>query len=392
LGGLGPVFFHATILIFCGGTMLRVLWRAARQETLDADFMQLDLWLYNAALVCFAGVFCLEVMRAGIAEQVLEERNLTGVGPILAQAVVQSLVPFSYILLFSLVLKNTKSMRRQRTLSFGTVCSVALAIVLSGVSGSRYGFNTDGEPERGSVAKSAEATTHLKYGEAVEAIRRKGEPLVSARQFPEALDEMQGLEAIFSQEVGREGDTALWRAYLRARKGTDFGAVLTRPLKSEHAFLLQMPEEEELLLSLFLWNGLMEPLSERYAWMGFPQLSDAESFAAALEALRVRQIPSQRVEVEYFSGILKWKERRFLAARRHFERVLELFPGHANATVFLERIARETNRDVLLRQMQSSRSRLGGTHEVGSGLWGTVTRDALWLPLEMNPGFYEVAL
>ncbi len=367
-----------------------MLWRAARQETVDEDFMQLDLWLYNAALISFAAVFCLEVMRTGTIGQILKQADMTAAGEVLGRAFRRALAPLSYTLLFSLVLKNTRGMRQQRTLSFGTVCALALAILLSGVYGGLYGFNAEGKREEATVEERSDANVESKRSVQFDAIRRKVEPLKAARQYADALNEMGALVAGFPQKA--ESDVEALSRYLQGRKGEDFRSLLERSLAREHAFLSEAPEEEELLLNLFLWNGLFEPLSERYAWGGFPELRDAEGFSAALESLRTRPGNSSEIEAEYFAGILKWKERRFLAARQHFERVLDRFPGHSNATVFLERIFRETGRENALRELQSSRRRLGGMKDAGSGVWWTVSRDTLWMPFEMNPGSCEVVL
>jgi hypothetical protein len=372
--------------------MVRVLWHAARQETVDEDFMQLDIWLYNAALISFTVVFCLEVMRTtGTIGQILKQGNITEMGGILGRAFRQALVPLNYILLFSLVLKHTRGMRQQRTLSFGTLCALVAAIALSGLSGSLHGFDTKEKQSETPSGETADVSGGVKRSESFDALRRKVAPLMAARQYADALNEMQGLEAVFSQEVGTEG-TGLFLKYLQGRKGEDFRSLLTRPLAREHAFLAEAPQEEEVLLSLFLWNGLLEPLSERYAWGGIPEFRDPEGLAAALESVRTRPDNPDTIEAEYFAGVLKWKQRRFLAARQHFEAVLKRFPGHANATVFLERIAREMGRDALLRELQSSRRRLGGVQEEGSGVWGNDNRDSFWLPFEMNPGHYEIVL
>jgi hypothetical protein len=389
LGEAGSFCFHATVLLFCGGMMVRVLWRAARQETVDEDFMQLDLWLYNAALVSFAAVFCLEVMRTtGTIAQILKQRDLAELSGVVGQAFRLALTPLSYILLFGLVLKTTRGMRQQRALSLGTVCALVLAIILSGVEGGLHGFATREERGESSTEETVDGDGAQKNSVQFEALRRKVEPLLTAHRYAEALDEMAALEAGFSGKG--EGENLLV-PYLKGRKGEDFRSLLTRPLASEHAFLAQLPEEE-LLLTLYLWNGLLEPLSERYAWGGFPQWQNPEGLATALESVRTRPGSSSGVEAEYFAGVLKWRQRRFLAARQHFERVLDRFPGHSNATVFLERIARERGDEKLLHEWQSSRRRLGGMSDAGSGVWATVNRELIWLPFEMNPGVYEVVL
>ncbi|HPS00412.1 MAG TPA: hypothetical protein PLA90_02610, partial [Candidatus Sumerlaeota bacterium] len=362
-----------------------------RQETVDEDFMQLDLWLYNAALVSFAAVFCLEVMRTtGTIAQILKQRDLAQLSGVFGQAFRQALTPLNYVLLFSLVLKNTRGMRQQRTLSLGTVCALVLAITLSGVEGGLHGFEARGERGESPTGQIVEGDGTRKHSGEFDALRRKVEPLMAARQYADALNEMTALEAGFPRQAEANG-SALLPQYLKGRKGEDFHSLLTRPLAPEHAFLAPLPEEE-LLLTLYLWNGLLEPLSERYAWGGFPQWQDPEGLAAALESFRSRPENSAGIEAEYLAGVLKWQQRRFLAARQHFERVLERFPGHSNATVFLERIARERGDEKMWHELQSSRRRLGGMQDAGSGVWATVSREALWMPFEMNPGSCEVVL
>ena len=190
---------------------------------------------------------------------------------------------------------------------------------------------------------------------------------------------------------------------------------------------------------LFLKNGFLDRLRERYASAGLPPISDARAFVAALSPLEDRkleaggqrpgaggkteevlpttytlqttdhrlqtpdsrlQTPASRLqtpdsslpEAEYLRGVILYQSGDRDGAEKAFRNVLAAQPEHANAISLLERIAADRDDKDALSQLQARLRRIANPEMTGNHSWGLNLLKILWCAFEVNPGRYEIEM
>jgi tetratricopeptide (TPR) repeat protein len=183
---------------------------------------------------------------------------------------------------------------------------------------------------------------------------------------------------------------------------------------------------------LFLKNGFLDRLRERYASAGLPPISDARAFVAALSPLEDQkleaggqrpeaggkteggqatthtlqttdsrlQTPDSRLqppassppEAEYLKGVILYQSGDRDGAEKAFRNVLAAQPEHANAISLLERIAADRHDKDALSQLQARLRRIANPEMTGNHSWGLNLLKILWCAFEVNPGRYDIEM
>ena len=182
---------------------------------------------------------------------------------------------------------------------------------------------------------------------------------------------------------------------------------------------------------LFLKNGFLDRLRERYASAGLPPISDAQAFVAALsqtgdwgletgkktekkDSSSLKPTTSSLLagethallspvsglkptaysltEAEYLKGAILYQSGDRDGAEKAFRNVLAAQPEHANAISLLERIAADRDDKEALSQLQALLRRITNPEMTGNHSWGLNLLKILWCPFEVNPGRYEIEM
>jgi tetratricopeptide (TPR) repeat protein len=390
LGIPGFVLIHGAILIAYGAFLAGVFRRAYRDEKMDEDFMRIDVWVLNLGLCCFVFIALLDIFRT--------QPSVLSVLHALAKAVML----LGFLLLALLSARVIKEGRGGSWFPLLVVGAITSSLILSGGRAFLVAYDLamakrllaakqheaalamlDRAQASNEILKSSAATTR-------ELALRK-EAYAGTGRYDEALA-LAGESLLRRLRSRLDGETLqLFKKYLAAEdlersfQSGDRGIDLEE-LAQIHQALETLPAEEERLLVLFLENGFLDRLAERYAWSGFPQWSDPNALELALRRWRA-QHPSDAWQAEFFLGLLASREERFSSARRLFQAALAKMPGHANAVTSLERaLAAESKLTEVSRTRRLPRKItpamvLGGTGAVSG-------RTTLYAALEMNPGTY----
>jgi tetratricopeptide (TPR) repeat protein len=357
---------------------------------MDEDFMRIDVWVLNLGLCCFVFIALLDIFRT--------QPSVLSVLHALAKAVML----LGFLLLALLSARVIKEGRGGSWFPLLVVGAITSSLILSGGRAFLVAYDLamakrllaakqheaalamlDRAQASNEILKSSAATTR-------ELALRK-EAYAGTGRYDEALA-LAGESLLRRLRSRLDGETLqLFKKYLAAEDldrsfhSGDRGIDLEE-LAQIHQALETLPAEEERLLVLFLENGFLDRLAERYAWSGFPQWSDPNALELALRRWRA-QHPSDAWQAEFFLGLLASREERFSSARRFFEAALAKAPGHANAVTSLERaLAAESKLTEVSRTRRLPRKItpamvLGGTGAVSG-------RTTLYAALEMNPGTY----
>jgi len=390
LGIPGFVLIHGAILTAYGAFLAGVFRRAYRDEKMDEDFMRIDVWVLNLGLCCFVFIALLDIFRT--------QPSVLSVLHALAKAVML----LGFLLLALLSARVIKEGRGGSWFPLLVVGAITSSLILSGGRAFLVAYDLamakrllaakqheaalamlDRAQASNEILKSSAATTR-------ELALRK-EAYAGTGRYDEALA-LAGESLLRRLRSRLDGETLqLFKKYLAAEDlersfhSGDRGIDLEE-LAQIHQALETLPAEEERLLVLFLENGFLDRLAERYAWSGFPQWRDPDTLELALRRWRA-QHPSDAWQAEFFLGLLASREERFSSARRLFQAALAKMPGHANAVASLERaLAAESNLTEVSRTRRLPRKItpamvLGGTGAVSG-------RTTLYAALEMNPGTY----
>ena len=390
LGIPGFVLIHGAILIAYGTFLAGVFRRAYRDEKMDEDFMRIDVWVLNLGLCCFVFIALLDIFRT--------QPSVLSVLHALAKAVML----LGFLLLALLSARVIKEGRGGSWFPLLVVGAITSSLILSGGRAFLVAYDLamakrllaakqheaalamlDRAQASNEILKSSAATTR-------ELALRK-EAYAGTGRYDEALA-LAGESLLRRLRSRLDGETLhLFKKYLAAEDldrsfhSGDRGIDLEE-LAQIHQALETLPAEEERLLVLFLENGFLDRLAERYAWSGFPQWSDPNALELALRRWRA-QHPSDAWQAEFFLGLLASREERFSSARRFFEAALAKAPGHANAVTSLERaLAAESNLTEVSRTRRLPRKITPAMVLGGTG--AAFGRTTLYAALEMNPGTY----
>jgi tetratricopeptide (TPR) repeat protein len=160
---------------------------------------------------------------------------------------------------------------------------------------------------------------------------------------------------------------------------------------------------------LFLKNGFLDRLRERYASAGLPPISDVQAFASALSPPEGRRLEEKQKEggsqasslqppasslpeAEYLKGAILHQSGDRDGAEKAFRNVLAAQPEHANAISLLERIAADRDDKDALSQLQARLRRIANPEMTGNHSWGLNLLKILWCAFEVNPGRYEIEM
>jgi tetratricopeptide (TPR) repeat protein len=167
---------------------------------------------------------------------------------------------------------------------------------------------------------------------------------------------------------------------------------------------------------LFLKNGFLDRLRERYASAGLPPISDVQAFASALsqaggwrletgdwrleekqkkeisQAYSLQPTAYSLTEAEYLKGAILYQSGDRDGAEKAFRNVLAAQPEHANAISLLERIAADRHDKDALSRLQARLRRIANPEMTGNHSWGLNLLKILWCPFEVNPGRYEIEM
>ena len=390
LGIPGFVLIHGAILIAYGAFLAGVFRRAYRDEKMDEDFMRIDVWVLNLGLCCFVFIALLDIFRA--------QPSVLSVLHALAKAVML----LGFLLLLLLSARVAKEGRGSSWLPLLVVGAITSSLILSGGRAFLVAYDLamakrflaakqhedalamlDRAQASNEILKSSTATTR-------ELALRK-EAYAGTGRYDEALA-LAGESLLRRLRSRLDGETLqLFKKYLAAEDldrsfhSGDRGIDLEQ-LAQIHQALETLPAEEERLLVLFLENGFLDRLAERYAWSGFPQWRDPDALELALRRWQARH-PSDAWQAEFFLGLLASREERFSSARRLFQAALAKMPGHANAVASLERaLAAESDLTEASRTRRLPRKITPAMVLGGPGAASGNT--TLYAALEMNPGTY----
>ena len=167
---------------------------------------------------------------------------------------------------------------------------------------------------------------------------------------------------------------------------------------------------------LFLKNGFLDRLRERYASAGLPPISDVQAFASVLsqtgdwgletgdwrleekqkkggsQAYSLQPTAYSLTEAEYLKGVILHQFGDRDGAEKAFRNVLAAQPEHANAISLLERIAADRDDKDALSQLQARLRRIANPEMTGNHSWGLNLLKILWCAFEVNPGRYKIEM
>lgn len=246
----------------------------------------------------------------------------------------------------------------------------------------------------------------------------------SSHKYPEALDHILAyLRLVSSLGFRKPAAKADFDSYfqhgplqplLNKRNTRDSRQLFDRL----HSSMDRRAALAEKMHYLFLKNGLLDRLRERYASAGLPPISDVQAFVAALSPPEGRSPEAggkkeeiqpttsslhsitsslqptayNLTEAEYLKGVILHQSGDRDGAEKAFRIVLAAQPEHANAISLLERIAADRDDKEALSQLQARLRRIANPEMTGNHSWGLNLLKILWCAFEVNPGRYEMEM
>ena len=237
----------------------------------------------------------------------------------------------------------------------------------------------------------------------------------SSHKYPEALDHiLDYLRLVSSLGFRKPAAKADFDSYfqhgplqplLNKRNTRDSRQLFDRL----HSSMDRRAALAEKMHYLFLKNGFLDRLRERYASAGLPPISDVQAFASTLsqaggwrleekqkeggsQAYSLQPTAYSLTEAEYLKGVILHQSGDRDGAEKAFRNVLAAQPEHANAISLLERIAADRDDKEALSRLQARLRRIANPEMTGNHSWGLNLLKTLWCAFEVNPGRYEIEM
>lgn len=385
LGWPGFVGFHFILVAYCATSLLGVLKKATDENNLEESFLSKDLWIFNAAIACTA-TYTFVLLLSNPFEKAY-----------IVAALTKGILPLSTIAGLILLTGATHTPRARR---YSLLLALLAALVATGLTGGRIELMK-------SNAQLAQDAFEGRNIELADASSQRALTLARDLRFPDFEKKALRVRCALLPALGKSSEapteiSAFFKMAYAQKETPETLAELEKYLKSianakskkrincnptpVHDFFDRHPEELEFMLGIFLQDGNLAPLAERYAWAGFPKLEDTNAFESLLLNAWGRD-PDNASEAEFFLGLFYTLENRPSEARRHLRKIREYFPGHFNSLTLLERnIANSTT----LADYQSRERTYPPDPNAPDAAWSSPAGEITYARMEVNQYLYDI--
>ena len=146
------------------------------------------------------------------------------------------------------------------------------------------------------------------------------------------------------------------------------------------------------LLTLFVQNGFLDRLMDRYALTGLRDIAPLAPLERPLARAFSGLPDPQKPNALFLIAMAQYADGKYPQALQTIHSVLKDRPQNHNAIVYAERIAAILGEKSLLTEMQARKREITLDMMAGNRKWGMNVDDILWAAFEANPGRYNLAI